>query len=325
MIKEEDVVITISNKGFIKRIPVSSYKSQARGGKGITAASTGRSDDDFVEHMFIGSTHQYIMFFTDVGKCYWLKVYDIPEGTRTSRGKSILNLIQKERDEDITAFVMVKDFKEKLYVTMATKLGMIKKTKLESYSNIRKNGINAININKNDELIDVKLTNGSQEILIGTHNGQAIRFNESVVRDMGRTATGVKAIKLAKKDYVIGLVDVIRRGATILVVTDKGFGKRSELGDYRVTNRGGKGVITVKTTDRVGKLISVKEVTNSDHLMIITAKGILIRQKVKNIRVMGRNAQGVRLIRLNAGDKISAVARIIDNGKDEDNQEKIFK
>ena len=325
MIKEEDVVITISNRGFIKRIPVSSYRSQARGGKGITAASTGRSEDDFVEQMFIGSTHQYIMFFTDIGKCYWLKVYDIPEGTRTSRGKSILNLIQKDKDEEITAFVMVKDFKEDLYVTMATKMGMIKKTKLGSYSNIRKNGINALNLNKGDQLIDVKLTNGSQEILIGTHEGQAIRFNESAVRDMGRTAAGVKAIKLAKKDYVIGLVSVIRPSATILVVTDKGFGKRSDLAAYRITNRGGKGVITVKTTERVGKLISIKEVTDSDHLMIITAKGILIRQKVKSIRVMGRNAQGVRLISLNKGDEISAVARVIENDKNGNDQQKLFK
>lgn len=312
LIKEEDVVITISNKGFIKRIPVTSYKSQGRGGKGITAASTG-NEDDFIEHMFIGSTHQYIMFFTDKGKCYWLKVYDIPEGTRTSRGKSILNLIEKEREEDISSFVMVKDFTEDLYVTMVTKMGIIKKTKLDAYSNIRKNGITALNIKKGDKLIDVKLTNGSQEIVIGTHNGQAIRFNESQVRDMGRTATGVKAVKLAKGDYVINLVAVIRQSATILVVTEKGFGKRSDLGDYRITSRGGKGVITVKTSDKVGKLISIKEVTDNDDLMIITTKGILIRQKVKDIRVMGRNAMGVRLIRLKENDTISAVAHVVED------------
>jgi DNA gyrase subunit A len=323
LVKEEDVVITISNKGFIKRIPVTSYKSQGRGGKGITAATMGNSEEDFVEHMFIGSTHQYIMFFTDKGKCYWLKVYDIPEGTRTSRGKSILNLIEKEKDEDISSFVMVQDFKAEMYVTMVTKLGVIKKTKLESYSNIRKNGINAININEGDKLVDVKLTNGSQEIVIGTHNGQAIRFNESQVRDMGRTATGVRAVKLAKGDFVIGLVAVIRPSATILVVTDKGFGKRSELGDYRVTNRGGKGVITVKTTDKVGKLISIKEVTDTDDLMIITTRGILIRQKVKDIRVMGRNAQGVKLIRISEHDSISAVARIVEEDKEVE-PEKLF-
>lgn len=322
LVKEEDVVITISNKGFIKRIPVNSYKSQGRGGKGITAASTGSTDDDFNEHMFIGSTHQFIMFFTDRGKCYWLKVYDIPEGTRTSRGKSILNLIEKEKDENISAFVLVKDFTEEYFVTMVTKMGVIKKTKLESYSNIRRSGINAINLNSNDTLVDVKLTNGSQEIVIGTHSGQAIRFNESQVRDMGRTATGVRAVKLAKGDYVIGLVAVTRPSATILVITDKGYGKRSELGDYRVTNRGGKGVITVKTTDKVGKLISIKEVTDSDDLMIITSKGILIRQKMKEIRVMGRNAQGVRVIRLSEGDTISAVARIAEDDKDD--QEKMF-
>ena len=220
LVKEEDVVITISNKGFIKRIPVNSYKSQGRGGKGITAASTGSTDDDFNEHMFIGSTHQFIMFFTDKGKCYWLKVYDIPEGTRTSRGKSILNLIEKEKDENISSFVLVKDFTEELFVTMVTKKGVIKKTKLESYSNIRKNGINAISLNSDDSLVDVRLTNGSQEIVIGSHSGQAIRFNESQVRDMGRTATGVRAIRLGKDDYVIGLVAVTRPSATILVITD---------------------------------------------------------------------------------------------------------
>ncbi|MCX6164808.1 MAG: DNA gyrase subunit A, partial [Ignavibacteriae bacterium] len=323
LVKEEDVVITISNKGFIKRIPVSSYKSQGRGGKGITAASTGSQDDDFIEHMFIGSTHQYIMFFTDKGKCYWLKVYDIPEGTRASRGKSILNLIEKEKDEDISSFVMVKDFEAELYVTMVTKMGIIKKTKLDSYSNIRRNGINAININKGDALVEVKLTNGTQELVIGTHSGQAIRFNESQVRDMGRTATGVRGVRLGKGDFVIGLVAVIRPSATILVVTDKGFGKRSDLADYRVTNRGGKGVITVKTTDKVGKLISIKEVTDSDDLMIITSKGILIRQKMKDIRVMGRNSQGVKVIRLSDHDTISAVARIVEEDKEE-NQEKLF-
>ena len=323
LVKEEDVVITISNKGFIKRIPVTSYRSQGRGGRGITAASTGNAEDDFVEHMFIGSTHQYIMFFTNKGKCYWLKVYDIPEGTRTSRGKSILNLIEKEKDEVITAFVMVKSFDEPLFVTMVTKKGLIKKTKIEEYSNIRRNGIIAINLNSDDTLIDVKITNGTQEILIGTHEGQAIRFNESQVRDMGRTATGVKAVKLAENDFVIGLVAVIRPSATILVVTQNGFGKRSDLADYRVTNRGGKGVITVKTSDRNGKLISIKEVTDSDDLMIITNKGILIRQKVKDIRVMGRNAQGVKLIKLSNDDTISAVAHIVEDDK-EDNQEKMF-
>lgn len=322
LVKEEDVVITVSNKGFIKRIPVNSYKSQGRGGKGITAASTGSTDDDFNEHMFIGSTHQYIMFFTDRGKCYWLKVYDIPEGTRTSRGKSILNLIEKEKDENISSFVLVKDFSEELFVTMVTKMGVIKKTRLDSYSNIRKSGINAISLNNNDSLVDVKLTNGSQEIVIGSHSGQAIRFNESQVRDMGRTATGVRAIRLGKGDYVIGLVAVTRPSATILVITDRGYGKRSDLADYRVTNRGGKGVITVKTTDKVGKLISIKEVTDSDDLMIITLKGILIRQKMKDIRVMGRNAQGVRVIKMNEGDMISAVARLAEESKDE--QEKMF-
>ena len=317
LVKEEDVVITISNKGFIKRIPASSYKSQGRGGKGITAASTGSDDEDFIEYMFIGSTHQYIMFFTDKGKCYWLKVYDIPEGSRTSRGKSILNLIAKEKDEKINSYVVVKDFNEELFVTMVTSNGVIKKTKLDAYSNIRRNGIQAINLNKGDELVNVRLTNGSQEILIGTAKGQAIRFNESNVRDMGRTATGVKGISLAKGDFVVELVAVSRASASILVVTSEGYGKRSDLADYRITSRGGKGVITVKTSSKVGELISIKEVTDSDDLMIITTKGILIRQKVKDIRVMGRNAQGVKLIKLNKGDSISAVAKVVKNGTEE--------
>lgn len=325
LVKEEDVVITISNKGFIKRIPASSYKSQGRGGKGITAASTGSDDEDFIEYMFIGSTHQHIMFFTDQGKCYWLKIYDIPEGSRTSRGKSVLTLIAKEKDERIKSYLVVKDFSEDLFVTMVTKNGVIKKTKLDAYSNIRKNGIQAINLNKGDELVNVKLTNGSQELLIGTHNGQAIRFNESNVRDMGRTATGVKGVSLAKGDYVIELVAVLRPSASILVVTSEGYGKRSDLADYRVTSRGGKGVITVKTSTKVGQLIAIKEVTDSDDLMIITAKGILIRQSVKDIRVMGRNAQGVKLIRLGKGDTISAVTRVIEEDKSANkDQEELF-
>lgn len=322
LVKEEDVVITITNKGFIKRIPVTSYKAQGKGGKGITAASTGSADEDFIEHMFIGSTHQYIMFFTDKGKCYWLKVYDIPEGSRTSRGKSILSLIEKEKDEKVNAFVIVKDFTEELFVTMVTRNGVIKKSKLVDYSNIRRNGIIAIKLNKGDELVDVRITTGNQELLIGTHDGQAIRFNESAVREMGRTATGVKGINLAKNDFVIGLVAVKRASSSILVVTDKGFGKRSNLDDYRVTNRGGKGVKTVKTSEKNGKLLSIKEVNDSDDLMIITSKGILIRIHMKDIRVMGRNAQGVRLIRIKEGDTISAVANVIEEGKSD--QEKMF-
>ena len=317
LVKEEDVVITISNKGFIKRIPATSYKSQGRGGRGITAASTGSDEEDFIEYMFIGSTHQYIMFFTDKGKCYWLKIYDIPEGSRTSRGKSILTLIAKEKDEQINSYVVVKDFSEELFVTMVTSNGIIKKTKLDAYSNIRKNGIQAINLNNGDELVNVRLTNGTQELLIGTSKGQAIRFNESNVRDMGRTATGVKGINLAKGDFVVELVAVSRASASILVVTSEGYGKRSDLSAYRVTSRGGKGVITVKTGSKVGELIAIKEVTDSDDLMIITTKGILIRQKVKDIRVMGRNAQGVKLIRLNKGDSISAVAKVVQNGEEE--------
>ena len=219
---------------------------------------------------------------------------------------------------------MVKDFSEPLFVTMVTSMGTIKKTSLASYSNIRRNGIQAIKINKGDKLVEVKLTNGTQELVIGSHDGQAIRFNESLVREMGRTAAGVRGIRLAKGDYVVGLVAVLRPSASILVITDKGYGKRSAIGDYRVTNRGGKGVITVKTTEKVGKLISIKEVTDTDDLMIITSGGILIRQNMKAIRVMGRNAQGVKVISLKGDDTISAVARIMEDDKDVDEQEKMF-
>ncbi len=308
IIAEEDVVVTISHKGYIKSFPVSGYRKQSRGGKGATGAGT--KDDDFIEHMFIASTHQYILFFTDKGKCYWLKVFEIPEGGKTTRGKSILNLIEKETKEEITAFVNVKEFRDDQYLVMATKNGTIKKTVLSAYGNVRKGGINAINLNENDKLIDVKLTDGNNDIVLGTRNGLAIRFHEKDVRDMGRTATGVRGINLAKDDSVVGLL-VIKRQASILIVTEKGYGKRSDINDYRVTRRGGKGIITVKTTDKVGKMIAMMEVNDNDELMIISSQGMVIRQSMKDIRVMGRNTQGVRVIRLNEGDAIADIAKIV--------------
>ncbi len=317
IIAEEDVVVTISHKGFIKRFPVSGYRRQARGGRGVTGAGT--KDEDFIEHMFIASTHHYIMFFTDRGKCYWKKVYEIPEGGRAARGRSIQNLVEKEKDEKITAFVAVKEFAEDRYVAMVTKYGIIKKTNLSAFSHVRRGGIIAMNIPKGDELIEVKLTNGNNDIIIGTHDGMAIRFHERDVRDMGRTATGVRGIKLNKDDFVIGFI-VVHSESTLLVVTDKGYGKRSKIGDYRVTKRGGKGIITVKTGDKNGKLISMLEVNDNDELVIITNMGMVIRQSVKKIRVMGRNTQGVKLINLKEGDTIADVAKIIvesngENGK----------
>lgn len=312
-IAEEDVVVTISHKGFIKRFPVSGYRKQARGGKGVSGAGT--KDDDFIEHMFVASTHQYILFFTDTGKCYWLKVHEVPEGGRASRGKSIINLIEKEKDEQIAAFVAVKEFKDDQYLLMVTAQGTIKKTVLSAYSNVRKSGINAININKGDRLIGVKLTDGKNDVVLGTRQGMAIRFHEEDVRDMGRTATGVRGISLAKKDEVVGLI-VIKRQGTILVVTQNGFGKRSDITDYRITKRGGKGVTTVKITDKTGTMISMMEVSDNEELVIISEQGMVIRQSLKELRVMGRNTQGNRLIRLKDGDNIADVAKIVPEDDD---------
>lgn len=314
IIAEEDVVVTISHQGFIKRFPVSGYRRQSRGGKGITGVST--KDDDFIEHMFIASTHQYILFFTDKGRCYWLKVHEVPEGGRTARGRSIVNLIEKEKDESITAFVAVKEFTDNQYLIMVTEQGTVKKTVLSAYGNVRRGGINAINLVEGDRLIEVKMTDGNNDIVIGTRNGFAIRFNEKDVRDMGRTATGVRGIKLQKDDKVVGLLVIKHPQTSVLVVTEKGYGKRSDINDYRITKRGGKGVITVKTTDKVGKMIALMEVVDKDELIIISSQGMVIRQAVKELRVMGRNTQGVRLIKLNDGDSIADIARIIPEDDD---------
>jgi DNA gyrase subunit A len=308
IIAEEDVVVTISHRGFIKRFPVSGYRKQARGGKGVTGAGT--KDEDFIEHMFIASTHHYIMFFTDKGKCYWLKVHEIPEAGRAARGRSILNLIEKEKDEKIAAFVSVKEFTDDKYIMMVTQNGTAKKTVLSAYSNVRRGGINAINILSGDRLVTAKLTEGNNDIIIGTRKGMAIRFNEKDVRDMGRTSTGVRGINISTGDEVIGFI-VVKSTSTLLVVTDKGFGKRSNIDDYRITKRGGKGVITIKTGEKNGNLISLMEVNDKDELVIITNKGMVMRQPVSALRVMGRNTQGVRLIRLNDDDSIADIARVV--------------
>jgi len=317
IIAEEDVVVTISHGGFIKRFPVSGYRRQGRGGKGVTGAGT--KDDDFIEHMFVASTHQYILFFTDKGRCYWLKVHELPESGRTARGRSIVNLLEKDKDDNITAFVAVKEFREDQYLMMATEKGTIKKTVLAAYGNVRKGGINAINLVPGDKLITVKMTDGKNDIVIGTRNGFAIRFNEKDVRDMGRTATGVRGVRLGKGDHVVGLLVIRNDQTTVLVVTEKGFGKRSDINDYRITKRGGKGVITVKTTDKVGKLIALMEVVDRDELVIISTQGMVIRQSVKALRVMGRNTQGVRVIRLNENDSIADIARVVPEEDEEIN------
>ncbi|WP_337872816.1 DNA gyrase subunit A [Ignavibacterium sp.] len=314
IIAEEDVVVTISHQGFIKRFPVSGYRKQARGGKGVTGVGT--KEDDFIEHMFVASTHQYILFFTDKGRCYWLKVHEIPEGGRTARGRSIINLLEKDKEENITAFVAVKEFRDDQYLMMVTEQGTVKKTVLSAYGNVRKGGINAINLVPGDKLIEVKMTDGNNDIVIGTRNGFAIRFHEKDVRDMGRTTTGVRGIKLIKGDKVVGLLVIRHPQTSVLVVTEKGYGKRSDINDYRITKRGGKGVITVKTTDKVGKMIAMMEVVDKDELVIISTQGMVIRQGIKDIRVMGRNTQGVRVIKLNEGDTIADIARAIPDDED---------
>ena len=319
IIAEEDVVVTITHSGFIKRFPVSGYRKQGRGGKGVTGAGT--KEDDFIEHMFIASTHQYILFFTDKGKVYWLKVHELPEGGRATRGRSILNLLQKEKDELITAFVTVKEFSEDKYLIMATEQGTVKKTVLSAYGNVRKGGINAINLKKNDRLIEVKMTEGNNEIMIGTRNGFAVRFNEKDARDMGRTATGVRGVRLGKGDKVVGLLVIKRQGMSVLVVTEKGYGKRSDINDYRITRRGGKGVITVKTNDKIGKMIAMMEANDNDELVIISTKGMVIRQSMKEIRVMGRATQGVRVIRLKDGDSIADIAKVVPEEEGEEAEE----
>jgi DNA gyrase subunit A len=315
VIAEEQVVITISHGGFIKRIPVSGYRRQSRGGRGSTGATT--KEDDFIEHLSVGSTHDYFMLFTNKGRCYWLKVFEFPEGGRASRGKSIANLITKEPDESLASYVTVKDFDAEMFVTMVTEQGMIKKTSLQEFSNPRRTGINAIGLGKGDRLIDVRLTDAKTDVVIGTHEGMAIRFHENEVRGMGRTASGVRAIRLAKGDKVVGSVALRRSGTTILVATENGYGKRSKTNEYRVSHRSGKGIFTVKTTKKTGKMVAIKEVVDKDDIVIVTTSGMVIRQHVKEIRVVGRNTQGVRLIRLGEKDAISDVAAVVADEDEE--------
>jgi DNA gyrase subunit A len=314
MIAEEDMVITISHSGFIKRFPVSGYRRQTRGGRGATGATA--KEDDFLEHLFIAGTHDYVLFFTDKGRCHWLKVYDIPQAGKGSKGRAIVNMLTLEQNEKIAAYVSVKEFDEKHFVAFATKQGVIKKTALSEFSNPRKAGINAIAIDDKDALIEAKITDGTADIMLGTEQGQAIRFHESEVREMGRTAGGVKGIELEKGDEVVGMV-MLKRDASILVVSENGYGKRTELRDYKVQHRGGSGLITMKATEKTGKMISIMEVVDDDDLMIITAKGVVIRQNVRDIKVISRNTSGVRLIKLDKDDSIGDVARVIPEDEEE--------
>ena len=307
LIAEEEMVITISHLGYVKRLSVSAYRRQQRGGMGVMGIKT--KDEDFAEHLFIASTHQYILFFSTKGKCYWVKVHQIPIGGKLAKGKPIINLCQMEKDEKITAFCKVKDFSSDQYVVMATHNGIIKKVQLDAFSHPRVIGVIAMNVPEGDELIEAALTDGSFEIILATRKGMAIRFPEEKVRAMGRTAYGVKGINLAKKDYVIGMV-VVKRDSSLLVVTENGYGKRTSIDDYRITNRGGKGVINVKTTERNGEVVAIKEVLNDDELILITKHGIANRQSVNQITVIGRNTQGVRLITLKDDDLVIDVARV---------------
>ncbi|NTW48980.1 MAG: DNA gyrase subunit A [Chlorobiales bacterium] len=316
MIAEEDVVITVTHDGFIKRYPVSGYRRQGRGGRGVSGASA--KETDFIEHMFIASTHHYILFFTNLGKCYWLKVHEIPEAGRAARGRSIANLIEFSGGEKIKAFINVKEFNESLYILMVTRNGIIKKTSLSEYSNPRRTGIIAINIGKEDELIDARLTDGNHQVVLAKNTGYAVRFHEKDVRPMGRNSTGVKGASLDKGEEIISMVTTRHSDATLLAVTNLGYGKRSQLEDYRMTKRGASGVITLKGTEKVGSLVGMLEVSDSDDLIIITNRGIVIRQHVSDIRIIGRNTSGVRVIRLDEDDTISAIARVPKEETSED-------
>ena len=309
LIAEEEVVLTITHQGYIKRTALNTYRTQRRGGRGIQGAMS--KDEDFVEHLFIANTHNYMLFFTDKGKCFWLKVYDIPQGGRATRGRAVVNLIGCEPGEKVKAFVSVKEFDADHYIVMATKNGIVKKTVLSAYGNPRKGGIYAIEIREGDELIEARITNGEYDILLGTHEGKSIRFSEKNIRPSGRKTMGVIGIRLGSaQDRVIGML-VVRREGTILVATEKGMGKRTEVIQYRTQTRGGKGVMTMRCTDKTGKMVKIMEVVDSDDLIVITDSGVLMRQSVGAIRTIGRVTQGVRLVKLDEGASISSITRVI--------------
>jgi DNA gyrase subunit A len=325
-IPDEEVVVTISHMGYIKRTPLTEYRVQNRGGRGARGGAS--RDEDFLEYLFVATNHNYMLFFTENGKCYWLRVFEIPEGTKISKGRAIQNLINIAPDDKVKAFINIKDLKDEEYIknnfiVLASKKGVIKKTSLEAYSRPRQNGIIAINIREGDSLLEARQTNGSNEVIMALKSGRAIRFNEEKVRPMGRNASGVRGITLAnKKDEVIGMICLESEDYNVLVVSENGYGKRSNLDDYRVTNRGGKGVKTINITDKTGNLIAIKNVTDNDDLMIINRSGLAIRLSVSELRVMGRATQGVRLINLREGDIIAAVAKVaVDEEHDEEIEE----
>ncbi len=315
LIAEEDMVITISHSGYIKRNAVSLYRAQQRGGRGVTGMGT--KEEDFVERLFVAQTHDFILFFTNIGKVYWLKVHEIPQAGRAARGKAIVNLLQISSEETITATLPVREFDESKYIIMATRQGIVKKTTLAAYSHPRTKGIMALSLDAGDQLIRVGITNGDHDILLGTRDGMAIRFHETEVRPMGRVSRGVKGISMRKEDELIGM-EVVNPGETLLTVTENGFGKRTKIDEYPIQGRGGKGVITIKTTERNGEVINVRQVSDEDDLMIITRKGQIIRMKIAGVSVIGRNTQGVKLIGIEAGDKVTGVATLAEKESEEE-------
>ncbi|WP_259070220.1 DNA gyrase subunit A [Mucilaginibacter sp. X4EP1] len=322
-IEDEDVVITISREGYIKRTPLTEYRRQGRGGKGSIGSNS--RDSDFIEHLLVASNHNYMLFFTESGQCFWLRVFEIPEGSRTSKGRAIQNIINIPKEENIKAYIKIinlkdKDYLENNFIIMCTKKGTIKKTSLEAYSRPRANGINAININEGDSLLEANLTSGNSEIVMALKSGRAIRFNEANVRPMGRTATGVRGITLEDaNDEVVGMISIDNPETTVLVVSEKGYGKRTDIDDYRVTNRGGKGVKTLNVTEKTGKLVAIKGVTDNEDLMIINKSGIIIRIAISELRTMGRATQGVRLITLKGNDEIASIAKV-EHDEEEDKE-----
>jgi DNA gyrase subunit A len=314
---DDEMVITISHLGYIKRTPLTEFRVQNRGGVGAKGGAT--RDEDFIEHLYIATMHNTMLFFTAKGKCYWLKVYAIPEGSRTSKGRAIQNMINIEPDDNVRAFINVKNLNDEEYINnnfivLCSTKGIIKKTSLEAYSRPRSNGVNAITVREGDELLEARMTNGNHQIMMAVKSGRAIRFAENVVRPMGRTASGVRGIRLAAEDdIVVGMITVENKEKDVLVVSEKGYGKRSDIDGYRITNRGGKGVKTINITDKTGTLIALKDVTDTDDLMIITQYGNILRSPVSALRVMGRATQGVRLINLKETDSIGSVACVVNN------------
>lgn len=311
MIAEEEVVLTITHSGYIKRTALNTYRTQRRGGRGVQGATS--NDEDFVEHLFIANTHNYMLFFTNLGKCYWLKVYDIPQGGRATKGRAIVNLIGCEPGEKVEAFVSVKEFDDNHFIVMATRNGLVKKTVLSAYSKPRKGGIYAIEIRDGDTLIEARITNGENDILLGTREGKSIRFSEKNIRPTGRKTMGVKGITLSSKEDCVIAMLVVKREGTILVATENGLGKRTDVIQYRTQSRGGKGVMTMRVTEKTGKMVSIMEVVDADDLIVITDKGVLMRQPVSHIRTIGRVTQGVKLVKLDDGTKISSISRVIND------------